>query len=157
VTPGPGIGCAGVSEENVELLRRAYERINGVGRVEPDEIDMAALVPEIWSRLDPEVELHERPELVDRRVYRGIEESKSFWRKTWEIFAEVHWVPEEFIVRGDAVIVVARVVATGRGSETPVEMDESDVWWFREGRIVRIAGFGTKAEALAAVDASRPT
>jgi ketosteroid isomerase-like protein len=54
------------------------------------------------------------------------------------------------------VIVVARVIGIGRGSEIPVEMDECDVWWFRDGRIVRIDGFGTKEEALAAVDAPGP-
>jgi hypothetical protein len=72
-----------MSEENIELLRRAYDRLSDVGRVEPGEVDIEKLVPEIWSRLDPEVELHERPELVDRKVYRGLEASRQFWRKTW--------------------------------------------------------------------------
>ncbi len=139
-----------MSEENVELLRRAYERINTVGRVDPDEVDMEKLAPEVWDRLAPEIELHERPELVDRKVYRGLEESKQFWRKTWEVFAELRWEPQEFIDAGDAVIVVARVVGVGRGSDIPVEMDESDLWWFRDGQIVRIEGFGTKQKALAA-------
>ncbi len=146
-----------MSKENVELLRRAYERFNTVGRVEPDEVDLELLVPEFWSRLDQGLELHERPDLVDRKVYRGIEDSKQFWRKTWELFAEARWEPQEFIDTGDAVIVVSRLVGVGRGSDVPVEMDESVLWWFREGRIVRIEGFGSRAEALAAAGVDEAT
>jgi ketosteroid isomerase-like protein len=139
-----------MSEENVELLRRAYERFNTIGRVDPEEVDLQQLVPELWDRLAPDLELHERPEMPDRRVYRGREESKEFWRKTWEIFAELRWEPRELIDTGDVVIVVARVVGIGRGSDVRAEMDESDLWWFRDGQIVRIEAFGTKQEALAA-------
>jgi ketosteroid isomerase-like protein len=139
-----------MSEENVELLRRAYERFNTIGRVDPEEVDLQQVVPDLWARLAPDLELHERPETPDRRVYRGREESKAFWRKTWEIFAEVRWEPRELIDTGDVVIVVTRVVGIGRSSNVPVEMDESDLWWFRDGQIVRIEAFGTKKEALAA-------
>ena len=40
-------------------------------------------------------------------------------------------------------------MAVGRGSEVRIEMDETDVFWFRDGMIVRLQGFGTK-EALEA-------
>jgi hypothetical protein len=30
-------------------------------------------------------------------------------------------------------------------------MDETDVFWFRDGRLRRLQGFGTRAEALEAV------
>jgi ketosteroid isomerase-like protein len=141
-----------MSEENVELLRRAYERFNTIGRVDPEEVDLQQVVPDLWARLAPDLELQERPETPDRRLYKGREQSKEFWRKTWEIFAEVRWEPQEFIDAGDVVIVVARVIGVGRGSDVPVEMDESDLWWFRDGQIVRIEAFGTKQEALAAAE-----
>jgi hypothetical protein len=56
----------------------------------------------------------------------------------------------EFIDLGHAVVVVTNVSATGRGSDVSVEMDETDVFWFRDGIIVRLQGFPTRDEALEA-------
>jgi ketosteroid isomerase-like protein len=99
----------------------------------------------------PDFELHERSELPDAKVYRGPEAAKEFWRKTQQVFAEIRWEPQEFTDLGHAVVVDARVVAVGRGSDVPIEMDETDVFWFRDGRLRRLQGFGTRAEALEAV------
>jgi ketosteroid isomerase-like protein len=139
-----------MSAENVAVVRRNYELINAVGRtseafVDPEEVD-----PEAWAQLDPDFELHERTDLPDRKVYRGREESKAFWRKTQDAFAELRWEPKEFVDLGHAVVVEARVVARGRGSDVPIEMDETDVFWFEDGRIVRLEGFPTKEAAMAA-------
>jgi ketosteroid isomerase-like protein len=142
-----------MSTENVELLREWYEHLNAVGRVETGAIDPAKIFPGIWDRVAEDAEFHERPEMPDATVYRGREEAMRFFRKTWEIFAELRWEPQEFIDCGDAVVVVARVVGVGRGSEVPVEMDETDVIWFRDGMIVRVQGFPTREEGLAAVGA----
>src|SRR5919108_5719448 len=116
-----------MSAENVQLMRQAIESINAVGRTDPEHLDPEVIVPEVWARLDPEFELHERADLPDARVYRGPEDSKAFWRKTSELFAEVRWEPEEFIDLGHAVVIRARVVAIGRGSDIPIEADEADV------------------------------
>lgn len=94
--------------------------------------------------------MHERPDLPDAKTYRGRDEPKKFWRKTQELFAELHWEPREFIDLGHAVVVETRLVALGRGSDVRVEADETDVFWFRDGVIVRLQGFASKAEALEA-------
>jgi hypothetical protein len=47
-------------------------------------------------------------------------------------------------------VVETRITAVGRGSDVRIEADETDVFWFRDGMIVRLAGFPTKAEALTA-------
>jgi ketosteroid isomerase-like protein len=143
-----------MSRENVELVRRTYEVINSIGRTGPGFIDPADVAPDLWERLAPDFELHDRPDLPDAKVYRGREESKEFWRKTQELFAELHWEPREFIDLGHAVVVETRIVALGRGSEVRIEADETDVFWFREGMIVRLRGFPTKAEALEAAGLS---
>jgi hypothetical protein len=59
-----------VSRDNVELVRRQYELINSLGRTE-GFVDPEELAPDLWERFDPELELHERPDLPDRKVYRG--------------------------------------------------------------------------------------
>jgi ketosteroid isomerase-like protein len=139
-----------MSEENVELLRRGFESLNEVGRVDPEERDPEVLMPELWDRVDPGVELHERSDLPDAQVYRDRESSKGFWRRTVVMFSEMRWEPLDFIDLGDAVVVEAKVFGVGRGSEVPIEAYEADVFCFRDGRIVRIMGFPSKDEALEA-------
>ncbi len=85
-----------------------------------------------------------------RRVYRGPEESKEFWRKIQELFAEARWEPVEITDLEHAVVVEVKIRLLGRGSEVPLEADETDVFWFRDDKLVRLQGFATKEEALAA-------
>jgi ketosteroid isomerase-like protein len=143
-----------MSQENVQIVRRNYEVINSIGRTGHQFIDPEDVAPDLWERLAPDLELHERPDLPDAKVYRGREESKEFWRKTQELFAELHWEPREVIDLGHAIVVETRIVAVGRGSEVRIEADETDVFWFRDGLIVRLQGFPTKEEALDAIGLS---
>jgi hypothetical protein len=66
------------------------------------------------------------------------------------VWAEVRWEPREFIDLRHVVVVETRVSGVRRGSDTSTEMDETDVFWFRDGVIVRVQGFATKEEALEA-------
>jgi ketosteroid isomerase-like protein len=144
-----------MSEDNVALVRRNYEVINTIGRTGSEFVDPEDVAPDLWARLAPDVELHERPDLPDAKVYRGREEAKEFWRKTQELFAELRWEPREFIDLGHAVVVEAKLVALGRNSEVRIEAEETDVFWFRDGAIVRLQGFPTKAEALEAAEQAK--
>jgi ketosteroid isomerase-like protein len=139
-----------MSTENVELVRRNYEVVNSIGRTDADFVDPEVFAPDLWARLAPDFELHERSDLPDHRVYRGRDEAKEFWRKTQQLFSELRWEPREFVDLGHAVVVETRIAALGRGSDVRIEADETDVFWFRDGTIVRLEGFPTKAEALEA-------
>ena len=139
-----------MSAENVELVRRALATINAVGETDPGALDLEEVAPDVWARLDPDLELHERSDLPDAKVYRGREESKEFWRKTSELFSDVRWEPRELIDLEHAVVVNAKVVVTGRGSEVPIEADDIGVCWFRAGSIVRLQAFSSLEEAMAA-------
>lgn len=138
-------------KDSVEIVRRNYEVINSIGRTGPEFVDPEAVAPDLWSRLSPDFELHDRPDLPDAKVYRGRQATKEFWRKTQELFAELRWEPLEFIDLGDTVVVETRIVARGRGSDVRIEAEETDVFWFRDGALVRLAGFPTRDEALDAV------
>ncbi len=131
-------------------MRRNYEVVNSIGRTGAEFVDPEQTAPEFWARLAPDFEFHERSELPDAKVYRGPDEAKEFWRKTQEVFAEVRWEPQEFIDFGHVVVVSVKVAATGRESDVTTEMDETDAFWFRDGRITRLQGFATKEEALEA-------
>jgi ketosteroid isomerase-like protein len=143
-----------MSEENLALVRRCYEAINAIGRTGDEPIDLEQLAPDLWTRLAPDFEMHGRPDVPDSTVYRGREASKDFWRMLQETFAELRWEPREFTDLGHAVVVEVRITAVGRGSEVRVEEDEANVFWFRDGEIVRLQGFPTKEEALAAARGS---
>jgi ketosteroid isomerase-like protein len=151
--PGRDTGWA-MSQENVEIVRRGYEVQNSLGRTGPDFVDPEQVAPDFWARLDPSVEWYDREELPDATVYRGPEGAKEFFRKTQQLFAEARWEPQEFIDLGHAVAVVVKLIAIGRGSGVRVELDETDVFWFRGGRIVRIQGFATKEQAFEAAGLS---
>jgi ketosteroid isomerase-like protein len=137
---------------NVELVRRSYEMVNAIGRTGDAFVDPEEVAPDVWARLAPDFELHNRPDLPDAKVYRGREESKAFWRQLQELFAEVRWEPLEFIDLGDVVVVEGRIVGLGRGSDVPFEADETSVFWFRDGSIVRLQGFPTREDALRAAE-----
>jgi ketosteroid isomerase-like protein len=138
-----------VSQENLEIVLRCYEFINSIGRTD-EFVDPEHAAPDLWERVAPDFVLHDRPDLPDAKAYRGRDESKEFWRKTQELFAELHWEPREIIDLGDVVVVETRIVALGRGSELRIEADETDVFWFRDGLMVRLQGFPTRDEALEA-------
>jgi ketosteroid isomerase-like protein len=139
-----------MSQENVELVRRTYEVINAIGRTDSEFVDPEELAPDLWARLDPDFELHDRPDIPDARVYRGREASKEFWQKIQQLFSELRWEPREFIDLDHAVVVETRVMVVGRGSDVRIDADETDVFWFRDGLIVRLQGFPTRDEALQA-------
>ena len=143
-----------MSEENVALVRRNFEVLNAVDRTGEEFVDPEEVAPDLWAGLAPDFELHGRPDVPDAKTYRGREESKEFWRMLQEVFSELRWEPMEFTDLGQVVVVETRLVARGRGSDLRVEADETDVFWFRDGKVVRVQGFATKEEALAAVEAS---
>src|SRR3954451_22839668 len=122
-----------MSEENVALVRRAYEVINTIGRTGDEFVDPEELAPALWAHMAPDVEIHGRPDVPDATVYRGREATKDFWRMLQEVWAELRWEPQEFTDLGHAVVVETKIVALGRGSDVPIEGDETDVFWFRDG------------------------
>jgi ketosteroid isomerase-like protein len=102
------------------------------------------------ERFAPDFELHSRPDVPDSTLCRGREATKDFFRMLQETWAELRWEPREFIDLGHAVVVETTITAVGRGSDLRIEADETDVFWFRDGEIVRLQGFPTKEEALEA-------
>jgi ketosteroid isomerase-like protein len=139
-----------VSEENVALARQLYDAINSIGPTGKDFVDPEELMPEFWAKLAPDFELRGRPDIPDQKTYRGPEESKEFWRMLQDVWAEIRWEPLEFHDLGEAVVVETRLRGVGRGSDVPIEADETDVFWFRDGKLAVVTGFATKEEAFEA-------
>jgi ketosteroid isomerase-like protein len=121
---------------NVEWLRGLFARFNETG-----ELD--------FTGIHTDVELHDRPDVPDGRVWRGIDGVRAFFDKTAELFDPIRWEPREFIPAGRHVVVRAHVVAYGATSGAPIEIDEAQLWTFRDGRLARLQAFPTLEEAYA--------
>jgi ketosteroid isomerase-like protein len=121
---------------NVECLQELFARFNESG-----ELD--------FTRVHPDVEIHSRPDVPDRRVWRGIEGVRAFFEVISESFDPIRWEPREFIVDGRHVVVRSHVVAYGSASGAPIEFDEAQLWTFRDGLIARLQAFATIEEAYA--------
>jgi ketosteroid isomerase-like protein len=77
---------------------------------------------------------------------------RGFFARTAESFDPIRWEPHEFIEHGRHVLVRAHVVAYGAASGAPVEIDEAQLWTFRDGLLTRIQAFPTIEEAYATAD-----
>ena len=134
-----------MSRENVEIVRRVYDAATARD---------TATVLELY---DPEVELDPSrlgiagPAWTDRDVYRGHDGLRRFFREWHEAWAEIEYDYEELIDAGEQVIAVVTRHGRGRASGVEVDLPLALVWTLREGRIVKLVWFPTRAEALEAV------
>ncbi|MEK6251543.1 MAG: nuclear transport factor 2 family protein [Actinomycetota bacterium] len=133
-----------MSQENVEIVRRGYERIGELGR--PD-----------YEFLDPEIEWRgprEFPDLAEPHF--GHEGVARYFAKLNEVFDEYRMVPEEFIdAGGDQVLVFSREGGRGRGSGAEVQTNPTaHLWTIRKRKAVRMQSYWERPEALDAAGLS---
>jgi ketosteroid isomerase-like protein len=138
-----------MSQENVEIVRRLWDAAS--------RRDVEAVL----ALYDPEVEFdvsrHPLTSLIGgRRVYRGHEGLRSFFRERSEALENVEDVYEELIDAGDHVVAVARIRGRGRGSGVEVELPHgAAVLTIREGKVVRVVFLPTRDEALEALELAK--
>jgi uncharacterized protein len=131
-----------MSQENVELVRRAYQLIN--------RRDFAAGLP-LFS---PDFELDLSIMYPDAPVLRGADEILR-WGYTGPWGGSVHFEPERFFdVDAERVLVFVRVTATGEGSGVPVELRNAHEFTIRDGLFVRWKAHLDRNAALEAVGLS---
>ena len=99
--------------------------------------------------LDPDVVLH--VEQAGQGVYRGHEGATRSLADWTEDFDDFEVFADEFLDKGDHVIVRTRQTGSGKASGIPME----GVFWFvcrvREGKVVRVHVLNTEQAALEAV------
>jgi ketosteroid isomerase-like protein len=140
----PGVLEQAPSQRNVELVRAIYARFRA------GDTDGALALH------DPEVEVHDRPEIPDPQVYRGHDGVLSSLRVSQATFEGLDLVPEEFIDAGDQVVVVFRFRGIGRESGVPIDERLAHLWTIRRGKAVRMEVHSGREEALRAAGAERP-
>ena len=128
-----------MSQENVELIRRTYDALR--------RRDMEAVL----EPLDLEVVATSRLASAEGIVYHGRDGVRRMIDEILSVFPD--WAPEVISARdlGDRVVAELRVVGQAVGSGITVGETAWQVIEFRDGKVVRLYGYGSEAEALEAV------
>jgi len=123
-----------VSQANVALMNRFYERFLTTGEIP-------------WDMVDERVEVHDH-DTPDQGAYLGrggVERWLQEWSEAW---SDWEFEPEEFIDAGNAVIVVIRMHAKGAGSGVELDRQDAIVYRFSEDKILRTDYYNSKQQAL---------
>jgi ketosteroid isomerase-like protein len=126
-----------MSEENVEIVRSMVERWN--------QRDLQGFL----ALFSADVECFAAADQPSRRVSRA----RSISRRANGWFAAFDpYVLEasEYLDLGECVVVVGRVVGTGRESGVTVADDDAWLYRFLDGEVIEYRECGTKANALEA-------
>jgi ketosteroid isomerase-like protein len=87
-------------------------------------------------------------------TYRGQDEIRSFFEGLWEVVEDYRVEPEEFIERGDQIVVPVRLSGrfrhTGISEEVPIPAHMAHAFKVRNGKILGNRVCRDKAEALEA-------
>jgi ketosteroid isomerase-like protein len=126
-----------MSQEDVEIVRRAYEHFNRTHAP-------------AYELFDPNVEWHTAADLPDTGTHRGhsgVAALFSAWAGSFDDFrADV----EELVDAGDHVVVWCTLRGRVRDSGAMVELPEAHVWKFRGANVVEVREYRTRGEALEA-------
>jgi ketosteroid isomerase-like protein len=120
-----------MSHENVEIVRRFL-------LVDVDEALTFADPGIVWNPIE------ESP----TQGHDAVRASLARWKGEWD---DYKLLPEEFVDRGDRVVVTVRLRGRGRGSGVEIAARFYDVYTLRDGKIVRMDQFTERSEALEAV------
>jgi ketosteroid isomerase-like protein len=138
-----------MSEENVEVVRRAYEAFNRGG---PEAVINEGLWP-------PELVWDFSPSgIPGLGVYTGFDEIRTFFEKDWfAAFPFDEWKVEldELIDNGDQVIAVSRQRGRGASSGVGAELEQAFIITVGDGEIVRVESYLDRDKAFEAAGLSR--
>ena len=134
-------GNTAMSQENVEVVRRAYEAFSHAG--------LDALVEHFHADAEYDATAAIGPYAG---MYYGRAAIRNFLADYFESWEYVRMEPEDFIEVGeDHVVVLLRLQMRGKGSGIEVEAQTINVWTVRDGKAARMAVHNDKAEALESV------
>jgi ketosteroid isomerase-like protein len=123
-----------MSQENVEIVRRFLV-------VDVDEALTYADPGIVWNPIEES----------STQGHDAVRASLARWKGEWD---DYKLMPEEFVDRGDRVVVTVGLRGRGRGSGVEVDARFYDLYTLRDGKIVRMDQFTERSEALEAMGRS---
>jgi len=127
-----------MSQENVEVVRKAYEAFARAGS--------DAVLP----FLDPELEWHDLPDQPEAAVHHGREGFLQAMKDFTEPFAEFTVSVEELRDLGDHVLALLYVRGRGLGSGADFTQKVATLWTLRGNKAIQARTFNDPAKALEA-------
>ncbi len=97
--------------------------------------------------MDPEIEWLEPPETIGRNVVTGPDGALAGLANWNDQFASLRVETTELREDGDRVLHAMRQYARARGSEVEIAGDLYMVWWFRDGKAIRMEMYNTREQA----------
>jgi ketosteroid isomerase-like protein len=137
-----------MSQENLEIVRRAYETFNRWG-ANPEAQPFRD--PEAEVLLHPEIAFHTYANAPEAGIYRGREAVLDYNQRLFEQFESIHIELAELLPAGDCVVVISRQHAVPKGGQEAIVVHIVEVWAIRDGRLAERRTFSTRDEALDAV------
>jgi ketosteroid isomerase-like protein len=128
-----------MSQENVEIVRRSIDAFT------KHDLDLAGQDWDAEAVLD-----WSRSEGVDAGIYRGQEAIQAFWGGWLQMFDQFDFKADEFLDRGEHVVVPNLTRLRGRDG-VEVEAHSAVLVTVRHGQIVQWKLCRDRAEALKAV------
>jgi ketosteroid isomerase-like protein len=130
-----------VSEDNVQLVRRALDAFNRRD------------IEYVLAALDDDIELYPSEDFPEGGPFRGREGLRQLFGLLGDAFEDLKIEPEDVVDAGDKVVMLIHQSGRGRTSRALVDNRYTLVFALRDGLAVRIDGYRDHAAALA--DAGR--
>jgi ketosteroid isomerase-like protein len=130
-----------MAQENVEIVGRVLRRYS--------DQDIDGMLRDVHSEVEIDYSESNAP---DASVYHGLAACRAFVRGRYEDFESRGFDALELIdAPPSTVIAVGRMQGIGRASGVAVEAGSITVWTVRDGKVIRVKLYQTRAEALKAV------
>ena len=96
---------------------------------------------------DPEIEWLEPPETIGRNVVTGPDAARAALANWNDQFDSLRVETKEMREEGDRVLHAMQQYARAGGSDVEIAGDLYMVWWFRDGKAVRMEMYNTREQA----------
>jgi len=128
-----------MSQENVELVREAYERFQATGEFDPEFAD-----PEfVWD-------MSTFRGWPGQQEYHGVEGARQFLHEWLEAWDDWELRLEELHDAGEQIVAIVRQRGRSKAMGLPVDMTFAQMFTLRDGKQVRMQMYAEPSEALAA-------
>ena len=139
--------------EDVEVMPAIRASVAGdIGAIPPPIAEGFAAWRHLFDR-DAELDTS-RVHMLGFGVLHGREGMRTLWERWGDEWESYRWSHSDYAEIDEHVVADVQIEAIGRTSGAAVAWHHTQVWTFRDGKIIRWTLFNDRAEALAALEAS---
>jgi ketosteroid isomerase-like protein len=125
-----------MSEENVEIVRRAHDALN------------AGNLDALTGLCHPDFRLDMSDRVLNPAIYEGHDGLREFYSGVREVWERYVWEPEELRDEGDVVVALLRTKGRGRGSGVEIDRKTAMIWTLRGGKVLSLRFYRDPQRAL---------